>query len=78
MLTCRNDKHDDDDDDYRTSHGGNGEGDSPLPSALPRQLVHDPIVQREVDADRITIIIMMVILPRQRNDDNIDQEREWG
>ena len=39
------------DDNYRTSHGSNRECGSPLPTCFPRQLVHDPIVQSEVNAE---------------------------
>ena len=55
-----NGDNNDDNDDYRTSHSGNREGDGSLPSALSRQLVHDPVVQREVNAG-LNIITSMTI-----------------
>ena len=47
---------------YRACHGGDGEGDRPLPAGLPRQLVHDPVVQGEVDAGWIILIVVMMTM----------------
>ena len=55
-----NDEDNNADDNYRTSHGGNRECGSPLPTCFPRQLVHDPVVQREVNAG-LNIITSMTI-----------------
>ena len=49
IISSKNEDHNGED-NYRTGHGGDGEGDRPLPVRLPAQLVHDPVVQSEVNA----------------------------
>ena len=48
IISSKNEDHNGED-NYRTGHGGDGEGDRPLPVRLPAQLVHDPVVQSEVN-----------------------------
>ena len=48
FITSDNKDHDGED-NYRAGHGGDGECDRPLSVRLPAQLVHDPVVQSEVN-----------------------------
>ena len=48
IISSKNEDHNGED-NYRTGHGGDGEGDRPLPVRLPAQLVHDPVVKSEVN-----------------------------